>query len=97
MKFKFTLKRTSSIHIKVISMLRRFKTIPRRLKKKVNMTIKKQVLNKIKQRKKIYFIINTIEIFPYGGDLIDGNSSIILAVNYGALTLIKRGTGWWLI
>jgi hypothetical protein len=38
--------------------------------------------------------VNHITILPYSGDLVDGQSSIILVVNYGAVTLYWSGTFW---
>lgn len=38
-----------------------------------------------------------ITITPNGSDTIDGEPSIEMTIDYGSVTLVKRGTGWWVI
>ena len=39
----------------------------------------------------------SIYIYPNGSDKIDGQSNVILSIDYGAITIVKRNTGWWVI
>jgi len=41
--------------------------------------------------------VNHITIQPYSGNLIDGQTSLVMVINYGAVTLYWTGTGWSVI
>lgn len=41
---------------------------------------------------------NNITITPNGADTIDGvNAPVPITQNYGEFSLVKRGTGWWIV
>ena len=41
--------------------------------------------------------VNHITIQPYSGNLIDGQTSLILVINYGAVSLYWTGSGWSIV
>jgi hypothetical protein len=41
--------------------------------------------------------VNHITITPYTGDLIDGQTSLVFVINYGAVSLYWTGSTWSIV